>query len=512
MTVIINTPDDLYRLMIAPNSWLGISYSLSDTYQLGSNINMSCFTSKTIGNTTNNGFQGNIDGMNYTVNIYGVESYTGFFSSISSNVYVRNLNIIYNNSIILDNSNNNVGGLCGTINNNTYISNCSITFYDNNIIGTNINTSYNSGGFCGLNNSIINNCNLYIGNNCSISGFNIGGFCGFNNNGTINNVRVDIKDNLQLIAQNLCGGMCGYSVISNNIRLQIGNNCKLGGGIVGGIYGETTGILGVNMHSNHICIYGNNTIIQGSSTSGGMYGILRQANDSSNNIVLFKNNTRILGTTRSAGLIGQYIIINESILPNGLFCLFNDYSIIGNISNAILDTIIPNPIIPDNLITNTCGNPLEGSNITNMSTTLLNNVINYCNNNTFLQTIVPYILETYCNESANIPIMLDVINNNCRTSDSSLLLYNKNRLLEKNKSNYVKSQVETTVNNLCNITNNIQNELIQIRQQRYQPYQPYRPMIIPQHVIDFQRNTNNSGIPHSFFTASDCKGVQSVTT
>ncbi len=74
------------------------------------------------------------------------------------------------------------------------------------------------------------------------------------------------------------------------------------------------------------------------------------------------------------------------------------------------------------------------------------------------------------------------------------------------------STVQSTIANSTIIANTIYGQLLQVRQQRYEPYQPYMPPVIPPSVMELQMNTVNVGVPHSFFTAKDCKGVQYVTS
>ena len=105
-----------------------------------------------------------------------------------------------------------------------------------------------------------------------------------------------------------------------------------------------------------------------------------------------------------------------------------------------------------------------------------------------------------------------VTNNSTRTSESSLLLSLQQQYIQENKATQVSTVVSSTIANSTNITNILYGQLQQIQKERYAPYQPYIPPTIPQHVIDFQRDTINVGVPHSFFTCADSKGVQYITT
>jgi hypothetical protein len=72
--------------------------------------------------------------------------------------------------------------------------------------------------------------------------------------------------------------------------------------------------------------------------------------------------------------------------------------------------------------------------------------------------------------------------------------------------------IQNTFQNSAAITSNIQSQLLNLKQQRYAPYQPYIYPVMPPSVIELQMKTVNVGVPESFFTIADCKGVQSVTT
>jgi hypothetical protein len=105
-----------------------------------------------------------------------------------------------------------------------------------------------------------------------------------------------------------------------------------------------------------------------------------------------------------------------------------------------------------------------------------------------------------------------VVNNSTKTTERSLLLSMQQQFLQCNVASQVSSVVSTTIANSTIIANTLFGQLQQIQRERYEPYQPYMPPVMPQHVIDLQMSTINVGVPHSFFTVADCKGVQSVTT
>jgi hypothetical protein len=113
---------------------------------------------------------------------------------------------------------------------------------------------------------------------------------------------------------------------------------------------------------------------------------------------------------------------------------------------------------------------------------------------------------------ALISSLSTVTNNNTRTTERSLLLSLQQQYAQEINATHISTIVSSTISNITNIENTLYGQLQQIQKERYAPYQPYIPPTIPQHVIDFQRSTINVGVPHSFFTAVDCKGVQSVTT
>jgi hypothetical protein len=113
---------------------------------------------------------------------------------------------------------------------------------------------------------------------------------------------------------------------------------------------------------------------------------------------------------------------------------------------------------------------------------------------------------------STISTLPNVMNNNTRTSEQSLLLATQRRcIMDTNAIN----QASTLLYNIQNSTiiqSTLYGELVDLRLQRYLPYRPYIPPVIPLSVIQLQMKTANVGVPMSFFTIADCKGSQSVTT
>jgi hypothetical protein len=116
---------------------------------------------------------------------------------------------------------------------------------------------------------------------------------------------------------------------------------------------------------------------------------------------------------------------------------------------------------------------------------------------------------TYLSSLSNIS---SVIYNNGQTTEQSLLLGAQQQYFRDNSQLMTSTAVQNTIINNSAITSTIYGQLYQIRTVRYEPYQPYIYPVIPPSVIELQMNTANAGVPHSFFTCNDGKGVQSVTT
>lgn len=120
-----------------------------------------------------------------------------------------------------------------------------------------------------------------------------------------------------------------------------------------------------------------------------------------------------------------------------------------------------------------------------------------CSTNDFLSSL------------ASLP---SVVNNSKGTTERSLLLYSQQQYLQETANSATQQIIQSTILNSSIIASTIYGQLLQVRQERYQPYQPYIPPVVPPSVIQLQMASVNVGVPHSFFTAADCKGVQSVTT
>lgn len=105
-----------------------------------------------------------------------------------------------------------------------------------------------------------------------------------------------------------------------------------------------------------------------------------------------------------------------------------------------------------------------------------------------------------------------VVNNSTKLSERSLLLGSQQQYLQEQAYQQTSSVVYNTIANSTSITSTIYGQLLQVQRERYLPYQPYIPPVIPPSVIQLQMSTINVGVPHSFFTVADCKGVQSITT
>lgn len=111
-----------------------------------------------------------------------------------------------------------------------------------------------------------------------------------------------------------------------------------------------------------------------------------------------------------------------------------------------------------------------------------------------------------------ISTLQPVVNNNSRTTERSLLLYNQQQtLIESYQTNV--SQISTiTQQNLSTINQQLTAQLIQLGKDRFLPYQPYMPPVIPPSVMELNMRTRNVGVPVPVMTIASCKGNQFVTT
>jgi hypothetical protein len=105
-----------------------------------------------------------------------------------------------------------------------------------------------------------------------------------------------------------------------------------------------------------------------------------------------------------------------------------------------------------------------------------------------------------------------VIYNSGQTTAHSLLLGTQQQYFQNNSAAITSTIVQSTIANSAAITSTIYGQLHQVRASRYEPYQPYIYPVVPQSVVDLQMNTVNAGVPQSFFTCANNKGVQFVTT
>ncbi len=107
---------------------------------------------------------------------------------------------------------------------------------------------------------------------------------------------------------------------------------------------------------------------------------------------------------------------------------------------------------------------------------------------------------------------IPVIYNSSRTSEKSLLLYGQQQYLQETNAAITNQIVQSTISSVSSITDLVYAQLLQVRQDRFLPFRPYIPEVIPPSVIELQMATVNVGVPQSFFTYMNCKGVQSVTS
>jgi hypothetical protein len=116
---------------------------------------------------------------------------------------------------------------------------------------------------------------------------------------------------------------------------------------------------------------------------------------------------------------------------------------------------------------------------------------------------------SYLSSISSLP---NVVNNNTRTTEQSLLLAKQRKCLLDTNTIVLASTLEYNIQNSTLISSTLYGQLLNLRLERYVPYQPYIPPVIPSSVIQLQMATVNAGVPMSFFTIADCKGSQFVTT
>jgi hypothetical protein len=115
----------------------------------------------------------------------------------------------------------------------------------------------------------------------------------------------------------------------------------------------------------------------------------------------------------------------------------------------------------------------------------------------------------FINQISSLPL---VVNNSTRLTERSLLLGSQQQCFQQQSYIQTSSIVYSTIQNQVSITSTLYGQLLQVGKDRVFPYQPYQYPVIPQSVIQEQMNNINAGVPHSFFTVADCKGVQTTTT
>lgn len=152
----------------------------------------------------------------------------------------------------------------------------------------------------------------------------------------------------------------------------------------------------------------------------------------------------------------------------------------------------------------------------NLSTSnCLTNKCRFCYNYKPPGFIDPCCLPKVCATNSylsTISSLPNVMNNNTRTTEQSLLLAKQRKYLLDTNTQVQYSTLQYNLQNSSIIASTVYGQLVNLRAERYQPYQPYIPPMIPSSVIQLQMNTVNVGVPMSFFTIADCKGSQSVTT
>lgn len=197
---IINTAEELLNIQNTDYNLLNID-SKTVCYKLGSNIDLSTIENWTPIGTQKNPFVGTLDGDGHTISNLNFnntsESNVGLFgysSATIKNIKLENFTItgkdtvgalvgtligtidnIEANNIIINGSENNIGGLVGTCTSLSSISNCTVNA---TIQGTN-----NIGGICGYANYYNCYTDLHISNNYAnveLSGTtNVGGILGY---------------------------------------------------------------------------------------------------------------------------------------------------------------------------------------------------------------------------------------------------------------------------------------------------------------------------------------------
>lgn len=410
MSISINNEADLFALMNSSNTTgPAINWPLDGNYILTRDLDMSGYTCKSIATTTSpagNGFTGSFDGGNYTVIITNTDNtggYAGFFWFVYSNNSIRNLTVKFlkpGGDIFTGVNGSGVGasGLGAMIagnNNNCDVINCHVVFGDNYSLGT-IGTPLpvHNGGFIGTvadpraplspNQAAINNCSLTCGDNFKIySSLFAGFFVGFANGGSLFNCNITIGNNSYITGGDTAG-IVGVTSDTDQCSLTVGNNCQIFG--LGNASAITAEVLDGTTIQNCKVIFQGDVTISGQDQGVGAVG--GNIDYSMNNcLVLLGENSYIIGSNQtSAGGVAGFIGPGFNC-----FAIYKNYSITG----GTVDAIVPGGA-PASVLSQSCGNPLPGSQVTNMSTTSLQAIIDYLETIPYLATLIPYIQQTYC--------------------------------------------------------------------------------------------------------------------
>jgi hypothetical protein len=565
--VTLNTAADLYTLMLAPAVGPSGTYSLTDDYELGSNIDMSAYTAESIGYTdTTNGFRGNFDGKNYTITIPNISAtYGGFILLSTGGKTIKDINVVYNNpsgGTFISSIGNTGGFISGS---ESDVTNCNITFGNNYTIGDN---GVSTGGFIGASLSYsVSNCTLTAGDNFKIQGNpNPGGefsgfFIGTVFASSISSCTILVGNNSNIIGYSGAGGIIGLIGLGSlsSSKLTIGNNCTITvtskeskptpfGGLVGQLTGSSPAFPA--SISNCWALYGENVLVSSAQVIGGALGFTDGLVNSSNCLVMYGENAQCNGSN-FGGAIGS----NNYNTASNIFVLYKSYYVKGSNPGPIYSINTSGP--GTDIYTYSCIGALPGSDLTTISTlystlvtisTLLSSILflsefsqyildnyNYCppppippyvppcaeiNKCRFCYSYKPSgIINNCCpppicatNEYlSSISSCTPVIYNSSRTSEKSLLLYGQQQYLQEINASVTNQIVQSTIASASSVNDLVYGQLLQVKQNRYLPYRPYIPEVVPQSVIDLQMATVNVGVPQSFFTYMDCKGNQTVT-
>jgi hypothetical protein len=400
MAININNEADLFSLMSSSNVGPGGAWPLSGDYVLTTNLNMSSYNCQSIGWTQSllgNGFTGSFDGQNYTVTITNTDTtvgYSGFFCEVTSSSFIKNLtvNFLKPGGDIFTGNTGQVGGLVADCD-ASIIDNCHIEFGDNYSFGTvSVPINAASAGFIGSMNTPVTNCSLVCGNNFKIYAINRSAFFIATSNNNVQNCNITIGTD-SLLSALQTGALFASSANTNQCSLTIGNNCTINAlGNAAVIAPEST----ATVENCKVTFLGDCSITGGGQGVGTVGGYIFSSNIN-NCIVLFGENTYINGGTVPTG--GVFGFLGPT--ATNCFAIYKNYSIIGNPARAIVgNQPSPNPSI----LAQSCGSPLVGSNVTNMSTTSLETIITYLQSIPYLQSLIPYIQQNYCYTPPPAPI------------------------------------------------------------------------------------------------------------